>query len=104
MPDPSSGLPDDLRRWDIAGARYFEYMPTLRRGQASEKGIACLASGQDSRVDRKLRPHAPYPGLVGVVADEPLPVGGRAGHHVEVVHVMARRGLSFARDEDGFLV
>src|SRR5665647_836963 len=67
-------------------------MPTLRRGQASAKGIAWFASGQDPRVDGKLRPHAPYPGLVGVVADEPLPAGGRAGHHVEVVHVMARRG------------
>src|SRR5664279_849710 len=67
-------------------------MLTLRRGQASAKSTAQFASGQDPRVDGKLQPQAPYPGLVGVVADEPLPVGGRAGHHVEVVHVVARRG------------
>src|SRR6185436_11852560 len=57
-----------------------------------------------ARVDRLGRPRLAYPGMVGVVADQPLAPGARARHHVQVVHVIARwghrRAVPAVRDQD----
>src|SRR3954453_22215846 len=49
-------------------------------------------------------PQLADPGVLRVVGDQPLPLRARAGHHVEVVHVVARRRhrrtMRAMRDQD----
>ena len=69
--------------------------PHDRLGDGEPHGHALLSSvvGQrQARVDGLVGPGAADPGVRRVVADQPGPLGARAGHHVEVVEVVAGRG------------
>ena len=66
-------------------------------GRRTSAVIGGLTSEGQSGVDVLVRPGVADPGVVGVVADQPGPLGAGPGHDVEVVEVVAGRRPSRAR-------
>src|SRR5919112_4493295 len=83
-------------------------VPSADEATVSVMVSASLGRCGQAGVDVLLRPGAAHPGLVRMVGDLPGPLRRGAGHDVQVVHVVARRGhagtVPAERDEDGIAV